>query len=64
MRHRHRAESDKVMPKQYVAVPLLEGVHSSVESLTLRHVVAIDGIECRVLLPGPHPVWGTLTTGP
>ena len=24
------------MPKQHVAVPLLEGVHSSVEALTLR----------------------------
>jgi hypothetical protein len=48
------AESDKVT-KQHVAVPLLEGAHSSVDALTFRDVATIGGIECHVLLPGPHP---------
>jgi len=49
------------MPKQHVAVPLLEDVHSSVEALTLRHPTTIGGIECDVLLPVADPAW--LTAG-
>ena len=43
------------MREQRVAVPLLEGVHSSVGALALRRTAEIGGIKCRVLLPGPHP---------
>jgi hypothetical protein len=50
------------MAKQHVAVPLLEGVHSSAEALTFRCATMIGGIECDVLLPGPHPVWA-ITVG-
>ena len=45
------------MSEQRVAVPLLEGVHSSVDALTLRRSAMIGAINCRVLLPGPHPGW-------
>jgi hypothetical protein len=40
------------MTEQFVAIRLLEDVHSSMEELTLRHIAAIGGIKCRVLLPG------------
>jgi hypothetical protein len=43
------------MPKQHLAVPLLEGVHSPLEALTLRRPTMIGGIECDVLLPSPDP---------
>jgi hypothetical protein len=45
------------VPKQHVAVPLLEGVHSSLDALTLRCPTTIGGIECHVLLPAPDPAW-------
>jgi hypothetical protein len=58
----------QVIMEQHVAVPLLEGVHSSVEALTLRDTAVISGVRCRVLLPGPHPGWadgaGVLLTPP
>jgi hypothetical protein len=41
------------LPKQHLAVRLLEGVHSSPEALTLRRPTMISGIECHVLLPRP-----------
>lgn len=40
-----------------MAVPLLEGVHSSADALTLRSPTTIGGIECHVLLPAPDPAW-------
>jgi len=45
------------VPKQHVAVPLLEGVHSSLDALTLRCPTTIGGIECDVLLPASDPAW-------
>lgn len=45
------------MPKQHVAVPLLESVYSSSDALTLRSPTTIGNIECHVLLPAPDPAW-------
>ena len=45
------------MPKQHVAVPLLEDVHTSIDALTLRRPTTIGGIECHVLLPAADPGW-------
>jgi hypothetical protein len=43
------------VPKQHVAVPLLESVYSSSDALTLRSPTTIGNIECYVLLPAPDP---------
>ena len=51
------------MPKQHVAVPLLESVHSSLDALTLRCPTTIGGIECHVLLPAPDPAWPSAGDG-
>ncbi len=51
------------MPKQHVAVPLLESVHSSLNALTLRSPTTIGGIECYVLLPASDPAWPSAGDG-
>jgi hypothetical protein len=45
------------MPKQHVAIPMLEDVNTSVDALALRCPTMIGGIECHVLLPAPGPSW-------
>jgi hypothetical protein len=42
---------------QHVAVPLLEGAHSSADALTLSGRLSIGGIECQLLLPTLRPDW-------
>lgn len=42
---------------QHVAVPLLEGAHSSPDVLTLCGRVSIGGIGCDLRLPGLRPDW-------
>ena len=42
---------------QHVAVPLLEGAHSSAGALTLSGRLSIGGIECDLLLPSLRPDW-------
>ena len=37
--------------EQHIAIPLLEGVHTSVEALGLRQTTTIGTTECRLLLP-------------
>jgi hypothetical protein len=45
------------MPKQHLAVPMLEDVYTSLDALALRCPTIISGIECHVLLPAPAPSW-------
>jgi hypothetical protein len=45
------------MTRHHVAVPLLEGAHSSADALSLREAATIGGIQCYVVLPGLHPAW-------
>jgi hypothetical protein len=45
------------MTKYHVAVPLLEGAHSSADALTLRDTATIGGVQCHLVLPGLRPDW-------
>jgi hypothetical protein len=47
------------MPKQHVAVPMLEDVYTSADALALRRPTIISGIECHALLPVPDPSWAS-----